>query len=104
MLKDEQYCSYNGGGVSRPLISWSDFSTLQYRIIISYRFAWRNWILGCSSDWDDGRIWLVGFSSKDGLGKTRAAEIQKRGVHGQHDSTNWNTCIAGAEMGSSLPK
>ena len=30
MLKYEQYCSYNGGVVSRPLKKWSDSSTGQY--------------------------------------------------------------------------
>ena len=30
MLKDEQDCSYNGGGVLRPLKTWSEFSTGQY--------------------------------------------------------------------------
>ena len=30
MLKDEQYFSYICGGVSRPLRSWSEFSTRQY--------------------------------------------------------------------------
>ena len=30
MLKDEQNRSYNGGGVSRPLKIWSDFSYIQY--------------------------------------------------------------------------
>ena len=35
MLKDEQDCSYNGGVVSRPLKTWSDFSTGQYiRVLI----------------------------------------------------------------------
>ena len=30
MLKDEQNCSYNGGGDARPLKIWSDFSSIQY--------------------------------------------------------------------------
>ena len=30
MLKDEQNCSYNGGGDAKPLKIWSDFSSMQY--------------------------------------------------------------------------
>ena len=30
MLKDQQDCFHNGGGVSRPLKTWSDFSSIQY--------------------------------------------------------------------------
>ena len=30
MLKDEQYCSYNGVGDPRPLETWSDFSFMKY--------------------------------------------------------------------------
>ena len=30
MLKDEQNCSYNGGGYAMPLKTWSDFSSIQY--------------------------------------------------------------------------
>ena len=47
MLKNEQDCSYNGGEVSRPLRSWSDFSTGQYpnfeslRITHSYKISTR---------------------------------------------------------------
>ena len=47
MLKDEQDCSYNGGGDARPLRSWSDFPTIQYSIssfalfsTIQYRVNW----------------------------------------------------------------
>ena len=32
MLKDEQDCSYNGGGDARPLKTWLDFSSARYCI------------------------------------------------------------------------
>ena len=30
MLKDEQNCSFNGGGDAKPLKTWSEFSSIQY--------------------------------------------------------------------------
>ena len=74
MLKDEQDCSYNGGGDARPLRSWSDFSTLQYteRILVCFvppifnsppplypRVVGQSWILRArlefSGWWSDAR-------------------------------------------------
>ena len=33
MLKDEQDCSYNGGGDARPLKTWLDLSSAQYNFL-----------------------------------------------------------------------
>ena len=32
MLKDKQYCSYNGGGDASPLQTLSEFSSVQYDV------------------------------------------------------------------------
>ena len=39
MVKDEQNCSYNGGGDAIPLKIWSDFSSIQYKMPDPLRYA-----------------------------------------------------------------